>query len=72
MGLLRFFNGLGLDMSRRGCYLPKVIHSTYLLTMWIERREYISKVGTYLGTHLSNVHHQAIESTLTYTLRRDG
>lgn len=57
-------------MLRRGCYLtlPKVICSTYLLTMWIERREYISKVGTYL----SNVHHQAIESTLTCTLKRDG
>lgn len=59
-------------MVRRGCYvpyLPKVIYSTYLLTMWIERRgEYISR---YLGTCLSNVHHQAIESTLICTLKRD-
>lgn len=67
---------LDFDMLRRGCYLPyllKVIYSTYLLTMWIERREYISKVGTYqVGTYLSNVHHQAIESTLTCTLKRGG
>lgn len=63
---------LDFDMLRRGCYLLKVIYSTYLLTMWIERREYISKVGTYLGTYLSNVHHQAIESTLICTLKRDG
>lgn len=63
---------LDFDMLRRGCYLPylpKVICSTYLLTVWIERREYISR---YLGTYLSNVHHQAIESTLTCTLKRDG
>lgn len=50
MGTFEIFsNGLGLDMVRRGCYLPyllKVICSTYLLTMWVERREYISKVGT--------------------------
>lgn len=37
MGLLKVFQMvLDFDMLRRGCYLPKVIHSTYLLTMWVE------------------------------------